>query len=76
MPLVSILKGHPDTVKKGKERGSTQWQQWLIILATYHRIRVMKFHQRQKYVQCVNKIMILKIALIIYRKQWKKSTSF
>ena len=43
MLLVSMLKGHPDTVKKGKERGSMQWEKWLIILA---RRRVIKLNQK------------------------------
>ena len=46
MLLISMLTGHPDTVKKGKERRTMQWQQWLIILATYFMIRVIKLRHR------------------------------
>ena len=36
----------PRCNEKGKERGSPQWKQWLIFLAIYHIIRVIKLHQR------------------------------
>ena len=75
MLLLSMLTTHSDTVKKGEKRGLTQWQQWLIILAACHMIRVIKLHQRKKCVQCIIKIMILKITLTIYSKQWKKEVS-
>ena len=75
MLLLSMLTTHSDTVKKGEKRGLTQWQQWLIILTACHMIRVIKLHQRKKCVQCIIKIMILKITLTIYSKQWKKEVS-
>ena len=42
----------PRYSQKGKERDSTQWQQWLKILVIYHRERVIKSKVASKVEVC------------------------